>query len=160
MRWMSSEPTRRDPLTVAQRRYTMQSVRAKDTVPELTLRRAMWSAGMRGWRLHRRTLPGRPDVAIGRARLAIFVDGGFWHGRPDRYWPGRSGAYWDAKIARNQARDRQVDEALASAGWTVWRFWDSEVMADPIGIATKIRDYLDEIVLRTSRRAFLDASQS
>jgi DNA mismatch endonuclease (patch repair protein) len=120
----------------------MQSVRSKDTIPELTLRRALWIAGVRGWRVHRKNLPGRPDIAISRASLAIFVDGGFWHGRPDRYWPGRSGAYWDAKIARNRARDHRVDLELAAAGWKVLRFWDSDVMADPLKVASTIRGYL------------------
>lgn len=104
----------------------MSRVKTKDTAPELALRRAMWAADMRGWRLHPRNVPGKPDLAwIGR-RLAVFVDGGFWHGHPDYYW-GQSGRFWDDKIARNRARDERVNAELSAAGWTVLRFWDFEI---------------------------------
>ncbi len=108
----------------------MASVRSRDTGPELALRRGLYAAGIRGWRCHRRDLPGRPDLAFGRRRVAIFVDGAFWHGHPSKYWPGRSSGYWDEKIARNMARDRRVDGELAEAGWTSLRFWDFEVQKD------------------------------
>jgi DNA mismatch endonuclease (patch repair protein) len=62
-----------------------------------------------------------------RWRVAIFVDGCFWHGHPDFFTPGKSGAYWDAKIARTQERDRLANEALLAAGWIVIRLWDFEV---------------------------------
>jgi DNA mismatch endonuclease (patch repair protein) len=65
---------------------------------------------------------------IGR-RVAVFVDGAFWHGHPDHYW-GQSGKFWDDKIARNRARDQTVNEKLAAAGWTVVRLWDFEVERD------------------------------
>lgn len=104
----------------------MARVKQRDTGPELALRRALWAAGLRGWRCHPKKVPGRPDLAwIGR-RVAIFVDGAFWHGHPDYYW-GQSGKYWDEKIARNRARDERVNRELAAAGWTVVRVWDFEV---------------------------------
>jgi DNA mismatch endonuclease (patch repair protein) len=117
------------------RSRVMARVRGRDTGPELALRRALWAVGLRGWRCHRGDLPGRPDVAFGRAKLAVFVDGAFWHGHPAKYWPGRCGPYWDEKIARNQARDRRVDEALSRLGWRVLRLWDFEVLDDPLGAA-------------------------
>lgn len=110
------------------RSMVMARVKSKDTGPEMKLRRALWASGARGWRCHRSGLPGRPDLAFGRARLAIFVDGGFWHGHPSRYWPGRCSPYWDAKIARNQRRDRRVDDELRALGWRVVRVWDFEVV--------------------------------
>jgi DNA mismatch endonuclease (patch repair protein) len=116
----------------------MARVKGRDTGPELTLRRALYAAGLRGWRCHRRTLPGRPDLAFGRARLAVFVDGGFWHGHPSKYWPGRSGAYWDEKIARNQARDRRADEELRAMGWEPLRLWDFDVERDPAAAAAAV----------------------
>ena len=74
----------------------------------------------------RRRVLGRPDLAwIGR-RVAVFVDGAFWHGHPDYYW-GQSGKFWDEKIARNRARDERVNRELIEAGWTVVRLWDFEV---------------------------------
>ena len=113
------------------RSRVMARVKGRDTGPELALRRALHRLGVRGWRCHRATLPGKPDLAFGRARLAVFVDGGFWHGHPSKWWPGRSGAYWDAKIARNIERDRQADAALEELGWRVLRLWDFDVMRDP-----------------------------
>ena len=117
----------------------MARVKGKDTGPEMKLRRALWAMGVRGWRCHRTTIPGRPDLAFGRAKVAVFVDGGFWHGHPSKYWPGRSGPYWDAKIARNQARDKRVDQQLQDLGWTVVRLWDFEVQADPAQAADRVR---------------------
>jgi DNA mismatch endonuclease (patch repair protein) len=108
----------------------MSRVRNRDTAPEIELRRALWAAGVRGWRLHPRKVPGRPDVAwIGR-RVAVFVDGAFWHGHPDYYW-GQSGKFWDEKIERNRKRDERVTGELIEAGWTVLRFWDFEVERRP-----------------------------
>lgn len=105
----------------------MRAVRRKDTTPEFALRRALWAAGVRGSRCDVSRLPGRPDVAFPRKRVAVFVDGGFWHGHPSRFpRPGLS-AYWLAKISKNVARDRRVDAELAHDGWTVVRVWDFEV---------------------------------
>lgn len=128
-----------DNLTAEQRRRAMQRTSAqRDTKPELALRRALWAAGVRGWRLHRKDLPGRPDLAFGKARLAVFVDGAFWHGREDKWWPGRSGDYWDKKIARNKERDLAADEALADQHWRVLRLWDDEIMKDPQAAAQRV----------------------
>jgi DNA mismatch endonuclease, patch repair protein len=103
----------------------MSRVRTRDTAPELVFRRALFAAGIRGWRLHLK-LPGRPDITFRRARLCIFVDGAFWHGHP-RYYHGQSGEFWDRKIARNRERDVGVNCQLAELGWNVLRFWDFEV---------------------------------
>ena len=119
-----------DFLSKETRSRVMARIRSRDTKPELELRRALWAAGVRGWRVHRKELPGRPDLAFGRQRLAVFVDGCFWHGHPDYFTPGKSGAYWDAKIARTQERDRLANESLAAAGWDVLRFWDFEIEAN------------------------------
>ncbi len=119
----------------------MRRVKTRDTAPEVALRRALWLAGVRGWRLHPRTVPGKPDLAwIGR-RVAVFVDGAFWHGHPDHYW-GQSGPFWDAKIARNQARDRQVNAVLNKAGWRVIRLWDFEVERELEGCVARIQEAL------------------
>jgi DNA mismatch endonuclease (patch repair protein) len=124
------------------RSRVMASVKGRDTTPELLLRRALWALGVRGWRCHRRNLPGKPDLSFGIAKLAVFVDGGFWHGHPSKYWQGRTSPYWDAKIARNQARDRAVNEELRAMDWTVVRLWDFEVEEDPTVAAERIRDQL------------------
>jgi DNA mismatch endonuclease, patch repair protein len=106
----------------------MSAVRQRDTHPELQLRRALYAAGIRGWRCHYKRVPGKPDVAWPQRKVAVFVDGAFWHGHPSRHKPGRSGAYWDRKIARNVERDREVDEQLKYLGWLVLRLWDFEVI--------------------------------
>lgn len=108
----------------------MARIRSRNTAPELALRRALHAAGVRGWRCHSKHLPGKPDLAFTRWRVAVFVDGCFWHGHPDFFTPGKSGAYWDAKIARTKERDRQANEALSEVGWQVVRLWDFEVEDD------------------------------
>ncbi len=116
----------------------MAQVKGRDTKPELMLRQALWTVGLRGWRCHRRTLPGSPDVAFGRARLAVFVDGAWWHGHPSRYTPGKSAPYWDAKIQRNMERDRENDASLEALGWRVLRLWDFEVISNPTQSAHRV----------------------
>jgi DNA mismatch endonuclease (patch repair protein) len=115
----------------------MSRVRVRDTAPELLLRRALWAAGVRGWRLHSKKLPGKPDLAFFACKLAVFVDGGFWHGHPD-YYHGQSGPFWDAKIAGNRERDARVDLELASLGWEVVRLWDFEVEKDLVGCVARV----------------------
>jgi DNA mismatch endonuclease, patch repair protein len=119
-----------DFLSKETRSRVMARIRSKDTKPEVALRQALWAAGLRGWRCHPRAVPGKPDVAFTRARVAVFVDGRFWHGHPDYFTFGKSGDYWDAKIARTQERDRLANEALKADGWIVFRFWDFEVEED------------------------------
>ena len=103
----------------------MRRVRTRDTAAEVLLRKALWARGLRGWRVNVRAIPGRPDIAWKARRLAVFVDGAFWHGHPDVYH-GQSGPFWDKKIAANRERDRRVNEQLRERGWTVLRFWDFE----------------------------------
>lgn len=124
------------------RSRVMAGVKSRDTGPELALRRALYASGVRGWRCNRRNLPGKPDLVFGPSRLAVFVDGAFWHGHPSKYWQGRSGPYWDAKIKRNQERDRRVTGELEAMGWSVLRLWDFEVEEDPAAAAFRVTDAL------------------
>ena len=113
----------------------MASQATRDTAPEVALRRALHRRGVR-FRLHRTDLPGRPDLVLVRCRVAVFVDGCFWHGCPDHFTlPRANRAWWLAKMARNQARDREVGELLVALGWQPVRFWehvDPEVAADQL----------------------------
>jgi DNA mismatch endonuclease (patch repair protein) len=120
----------------------MSRVRVRDTAPELLLRRALWAAGVRGWRLHSKKLPGKPDVAFFSCKLAVFVDGAFWHGHPD-YYHGQSGPFWDVKIAGNRSRDARVNAELASLGWEVVRVWDFEVEKDVAGCVARVTAALE-----------------
>jgi DNA mismatch endonuclease (patch repair protein) len=120
----------------------MARIRSKDTKPELALRRQLYAEGVRGWRCHPKHVPGKPDVAFTRRRVAVFVDGCFWHGHPDFFTPGKSGAYWDAKIARTQERDRLANEALEADGWRVVRLWDFEVEENVGECVARVTDAL------------------
>lgn len=124
----------------------MRAVRQRDTGPELTLRRALFAAGIRGWRCHYARVPGRPDLAWPRLKVAVFVDGAFWHGHPSRHREGRSGAYWDEKIAGNVARDRRVDGELGAAGWTVLRAWDFEIRRELEAVVIRVSDTIRSVV--------------
>jgi DNA mismatch endonuclease (patch repair protein) len=119
----------------------MARVRTRNTAPEIALRSALFAAGVRGWRLHKR-LPGRPDLVWQSRRVAVFVDGAFWHGHPDYYW-GQSGPFWDAKIARNRERDKRVDKELAALGYRVVRIWDFEVEKRPDSCVERIQEALE-----------------
>jgi DNA mismatch endonuclease (patch repair protein) len=131
-----------DNLTEEQRSYAMSRIRRRDTLPELMLRRAVWKAGLRGYRIDRRNLPGRPDISWGSKRVAVFVDGAFWHGHPSAFTPGKSGSYWDEKIKRNMERDRTADCALEEMGWAVIRLWDFEVKRELERCVAQIEDAL------------------
>lgn len=126
-----------DRLSPEARSRVMRAVRKENTEPEILLRRALWAAGVRGWRVHRKSLPGSPDISFGRIRLAVFVDGSFWHGHPSAYRPGRS-AFWDRKIASNIQRDRRVDRDLRSLGWRPLHVWDLDVERRPAMVVRRI----------------------
>lgn len=101
-------------------------MRGVDTGPEIALRRALWHAGLR-YRVRPR-IPGRPDFAFVGRKIAVFVDGCFWHGCPEHYKASATNvAFWSEKIARNQQRDREVELTLTKLGWTVLRYWEHEV---------------------------------
>ncbi|MGH3760243.1 very short patch repair endonuclease [Actinophytocola sp.] len=116
----------------------MAAIRSKDTGPEMRLRTALRAAGATGYRVHLRTLPSKPDVAFTRWRVAVFVDGAFWHGHPDHFNPATASQFWRDKIARTQERDRKADQALREAGWTVVRFWDFELSEAPDEIIGRV----------------------
>jgi len=120
----------------------MASIRKTNTKPELALRAALRSIGITGYRCHVRGVPGLPDVAFTRWRVAVFVDGVWWHGHPDWLPQGRRGPYWDAKIAGNVERDQRVDAELAAMGWQVLRVWDIDVLRDPDSAAARVADAL------------------
>ncbi|HEX5716040.1 MAG TPA: very short patch repair endonuclease [Thermoanaerobaculia bacterium] len=118
------------------------SSKKSDTKCERLLRQALWAAGYR-YRKNVANLPGHPDVVFRRARLAVFVDGDFWHGRDWEYrrqklQAGSNPDYWIAKIQRNMERDRETTSRLQELGWTVLRFWESEIQASPQEVVQKI----------------------
>lgn len=108
----------------------MASVRSSGTVIERTLGKALWAAGVR-YRKQYRRVPGRPDFAVPSARVAIFCDSSFWHGRG---WPAAASAFrsnrefWLPKIERNIRRDIEVNQLLKDLDWIVLRFWDDDIL--------------------------------
>lgn len=119
-----------DPLSSAERSKRMALIRSRDTKLELRFRRALYSAGLRGWRCHVRGVFGVPDLAWQGRRVAVFVDSAWWHGHPSRWNPGKLPGKWDEKILRNKERDAEVTAHLRAEGWTVLRFWDFEIERD------------------------------
>ena len=109
----------------------MASVRGRDTRPELYVRRAVWSKGFR-YRLHVRRLPGTPDLALAKYKVAVFVQGCFWHqhGCHRSKRPTSNRDYWDRKLDGNLARDAQNQARLRELGWTVTKIWECRLQHD------------------------------
>ncbi|WP_328413771.1 very short patch repair endonuclease [Streptomyces violaceus] len=142
---MSSSP---DPATPTPptpgRSRNMAAIKRRDTKPERIIRSLLHAAGKRyrvDYRLQLEGARPRPDIAFTRARVAVFVDGCFWHCCPEHgRQPGVNGGYWGPKLERNVARDRAADAALTAAGWSVIRVWEHE---DPDKAAARIIAVLD-----------------
>jgi DNA mismatch endonuclease (patch repair protein) len=104
----------------------MSRIRGKNTRPEIALRGALWSIGLR-YRLHA-AISGRPDIVFRRRRVAVFVDGCFWHGCPRHgVRPKTNTEFWRDKLDKNIARDKKVTASLQAEGWTVIRIWEHQV---------------------------------
>jgi DNA mismatch endonuclease (patch repair protein) len=119
-----------------------QSNRAVDTKAELLLRRTVWTLGLR-YRKNVSTLPGKPDLVFASARVAVFCDGDFWHGRDwihlkDRLERRANPRYWVPKIEANRRRDALHRRALRRAGWTVLSVWETDILRHPDVAAAKI----------------------
>ena len=129
----------------------MAAVKSRNTGPEIELRRALYARGIRGWRCNYKRAAGRPDIAWPARRIAVFVDGAFWHGHPSRHKPGRSGEYWDRKIEQNVERDRRVDRELRKNGWDVLRRWDFEIRKDLDGSVARVVEVLERSAIRPAQ---------
>lgn len=121
-----------DNLSKEQRRKNMQHIRSKDTSIEVLLRKALWKNGVR-YRKNYEALPGKPDIAITKYKIAIFCDGEFFHGKDwevlkPRLEKSDNGEYWVGKISRNRERDDEINKQLLFRGWTVIRFWGKDIM--------------------------------
>lgn len=126
--WASDEATRKK----------MVGNRSRDTKPELRVRSLLHKGGLR-YRVNQRPLPElrrTADIVFRKARVAVFIDGCFWHGCPDHYrQPSTNTEYWSDKVKGNKRRDLETDACLAEAGWTVLRHWEHE---DPEGVADQV----------------------
>ncbi|MFE5729417.1 very short patch repair endonuclease [Streptomyces sp. NPDC056528] len=127
-------------------RRSMQSNKGRDTKPELALRRAAHALGLR-YRVSKRPIRDirrTADLVFTRARIAVFLDGCFWHVCPEHFTVSRTNPeYWAEKAEKNRARDRQTDRLLQEAGWAVLRVWEHE---DPHQAAARLKDLYDRRV--------------
>lgn len=133
-----------DVFDAQKRSAVMAQVRGKDTKPEMRVRRLLTQLGAR-YRLHRKDLPGSPDVVLPGRKLAIFVHGCFWHGHDCKRGaraPKANADYWLTKITRNRARDITSREALQAAGWRVETLWECE-MKDEATLHERLSALLD-----------------
>jgi DNA mismatch endonuclease (patch repair protein) len=132
--FLSAEQKIMDILTPEQRSKCMSRIHSSDTAPEMFFRKALWKWGVR-YRKNVKNLFGKPDIAIKKYRLAIFVDGDFWHGND---WAKRRfssqeamlasySEFWQKKIRRNIERDKKVNEYYQTNGWTVLRIWETDI---------------------------------
>ena len=127
-----------DVLTPEQRRKNMSRIHGKNTSPELKLRKMLWESGIRGYRVHYK-LPGKPDIVFTRKKIAVFVDGCFWHKCPVCFRPPATNEkFWDEKLQKNVERDLKVTKELEELGWTVLRFWEHEVKKTPEDVVARI----------------------
>lgn len=126
-----------DVLTKIQRSRCMSAIRGRDTKPEILLRKVLWHKGYR-YRLKNQLL-GRPDIVFPAERVAIFVDGCFWHGCPKHYQkPVANASFWRNKIQKNKRRDKEVNTLLNLQGWKVLRFWEHELQANSGACARRV----------------------
>jgi len=131
-----------DVFSAAQRSRNMSLIRSnKNRSTELRLIRIMRENGITGWR-RGSVLPGKPDFIFPTQRVAVFVDGDFWHGNPARFrQPTTNTKYWSGKIAGNKTRDKEVSKELSSRGWQVIRLWESK-LRDEKGVVRRLRSAL------------------
>lgn len=123
----------------------MSKIKSKHSKPELILRKALWARNIR-FRIHDKSLPGHPDIVIKKHKLAIFVDGEFWHGfdwktRRDQIKTNK--LFWIPKIERNMQRDIRTNRALRDMGYTVFRFWSQDVLKNLTKVINQITLFLE-----------------
>lgn len=122
----------------------MSKIRDKDTKPELTLRKALWSKGYR-YRINVRSLPGKPDIVFRKRKVVVFMDGEFWHGynwKEKKSKIKSNRVYWISKIEKNIARDKKNTKILQKDGWRVLRFWEHEVKNNLDGCVRAVVKFL------------------
>lgn len=129
----------------------MSRIKGKDTSIEIILRKALWARGYR-FKKNYKKLPGCPDIALIKYKIAIFCDSEFFHGKDwselkPKIEAGKNSDYWVRKIERNIERDREKDISLRTAGWTVLHFWGKEIKKDPEGCVRAIDEIVFELKL-------------
>lgn len=123
----------------------MRANRGKNTKPEILMRMALREAGIPGYRLHWKKVPGRPDIAYPGKKIAIFVNGCYWHRCPvcDLPLPKSNTAFWKAKFNRNKARDAKKKRDLEELGWKVFVIWECKIKENPIECANQVIEHIE-----------------
>ena len=128
--------------TKAQRSYNMSRVKSKDTSLELKFRKFLFDNGLRGYRVNYK-LPGKPDIVFTRYKLAIFLDGCFWHKCPKCFkHPASNKEFWKKKLLSNMKRDKRVNKELSMLKYKILRFWQHEVRDNPEKCYRKVCNFL------------------
>lgn len=123
----------------------MSANKGKDTKPEIRLRKHLWSSGMRGYRLHWKKVPGRPDIAYPQRKMAIFVNGCFWHRCPycNLPLPKSNTSFWEEKFSKNVERDKKKVKDLESIGWKSIVVWECKINNKISEVVYKIKEQLN-----------------
>jgi len=143
-RWPGDATRERTPFGGLSRSELMSRVRSRgNETTERRLASLLRKAGLRGWRRHQ-PLPGCPDFVWYGPKLAVFVDGCFWHGHTcgKNVTPKTNASAWEEKMARNKARDRRVTRGLRRKGWSVIRIWECQLATNPDGCVRRVRNAL------------------
>ena len=129
-----------DVLTKQERSYNMSQIKGKDTQPEIKLRKEIFSSGLKGHKIHKK-IAGKPDIVFPKQRIAVFIDGCFWHKCPKCYQePKTNNKFWSEKINANKRRDKKVNTQLKKDGWTILRFWEHEIKVNSSRCVEKIKN--------------------
>ncbi len=130
--------------TTKERSDLMRKIKAKDTTPEIILRKALWSEGIR-YRKENKGIVGNPDIAIKKYKLAIFIDGEFWHGynwQEKKVKIKSNREYWIKKIEKNITRDKKYNQLLKEQNWVVLRFWEHEIKKELDKCVDKVKNVI------------------
>ena len=143
-----------DRLTKEQRRKNMQHIKSRDTKIEIILRKTLWEKGIR-YRKNYKELPGTPDIAITKYKIAIFCDGEFFHGKDwevlkPRLLKGRNSEFWISKISRNRERDDEINKKLLFMGWTVIRFWGTDIKKHPNECVKVVEETIFDLTMQSN----------
>lgn len=118
----------------------MASIKGKDTKPEITIRKILWKKGYR-YKIHHRSVFGKPDISFTKNKLAVFIDGCFWHGCNRCYKaPKTNSEFWKNKIEQNKLRRKKVKYTLRKHNWKILEFWEHSIKQDPVAIVQKIEN--------------------
>lgn len=138
-------------LNISKNSWNMKYIHSKNTKIEVILRKALWNAGFR-YRKNYDKLPGKPDIALTKYKIAIFCDGEFFHGKDwevlkHKLEKGNNPDFWIKKITRNQQRDDEVNKQLLFMGWTVIRFWGNEIKKNPEQCVKVVEEIIFDLMM-------------